>query len=475
MSKLSNAQESRQTREQQIEDSIRESIHQMTPDLLDSLMEELDLSQEDAHGVIAPPNEERHSDDERSDTRHTQPVAPAGLEAPASPNSHASGNTARKLRRPRNWYRLVLSAAAIFALVAVGFFAMAGQDRQTFAVVGLDVNPSVELSVDESERVISAEALNDDALNVLDGLELKGTELNTACHAVVSSMLVKGYLRTDSNSILVSIRAVDPQAGKQLEQRISQNLNSYLENSKVAVSILGQYVAEDEEVSKLANEQNISLGKAWLVRKILASDSKADEASLLRLSTQDLILLAQEKKVESESSIGTSDTSAFITEEKAAQTALSDAGVQKQDTNLIRVEFGCEDGKLVYEIEFNTNANAYEYDIDARSGQIVSAEVETRTAAALPEENGRRASDRDEEDHDEEIDEADNDDFDDDGRDDDSENHADDADDAGGFEDADDVDDVDDVEDVDDFGGQDDEADDERDDERDERDEADDD
>lgn len=396
MNKLDNEQAA----EQRIEDGIQQSIHQMTPDLLGSLMDELGLSSEKAGETRTFP------DDENLDVRHLQADAATDLEASPSCAIDTDTKTAPQRRHTYRW-RLALSAAAILVLVAVGFFATTIQNRQIFAVVGLDVNPSVELSVDDRERVIAAEALNDDAVVVLEGLKLEGTDLNTACHAVVGSMLVKGYLRADSNSILVSIRALDPQLGKQLERQISQNLNSYLENSEVAVAILGQYVTEDEAISKLADEQGISLGKAWLVRKLLAADPKADEMSLLKLSTQDLILLAQEKNVESETSIGKSDTTAFIPKNKAAETALADAGVQKQDANQIRVEFDCEDGELIYEVEFFTTTSVYEYDINARSGQIVSVEVDAiETATSTPRNNDEQVAAYDDDD-DDDFDDAD--------------------------------------------------------------------
>lgn len=369
-----------------IETSIRDSIRESTPDMLDGLMDELGL---------------------RPDASPTMGGANAGLPANVLPLPSA--------RRPRNWLRAIIPAAAILILVAVGFFAAGSMNREAFAVVGLDVNPSIELSVDNRERVISANALNDDAATVLDGLELQGTDLNTACHAVVGSMLVNGYLRPDANSILVSIRSLDEQAGKALEQRISKNLNSYLENSEVAVAILGQYVNDDERLETFADAYGISLGKAWLIQKLLAMpNTKMNEASLLKLPTQDLILLAQERKVEADTSIGTSDTSAYISKEEAADIALADAAVSRENAAGLQVEFDCEDGTLIYEVEFSASGTSFEYDIDARSGKVVSSETE----AANPGDGGGESAGADTEDDDDldddDPDERDSDDGDDD-------------------------------------------------------------
>ena len=381
--------------EQAIENHIRQGVLQETPDILDALLNELDLNPTPVENEAALPDSANSS----SEPQWTD--SSASFQAPSEHDGFMRETNVRIIRRPRRWYRAVLTAAAVLAIVAVGIFATRGFNQEVFALVDLDVNPSVELSVDKHERVVSASALNDDAVAVLDGLELEGTELNTACHAVVGSMLVKGYLRSDSNSILVSISALDSQAGKDLERQISENLNSYLENSEVAVAIWGQYVEGDDELAAFAETHGISLGKAWLIRKLLASsDAKMDETSLLKLSTQELILLAQDKKVENETSIGTSDASAFIPKEKAADIAFADAGVPKQDVGDVQVEFDCEDGELTYEVEFHAAGSTYEYDINARTGAILSTDVEAVEAAvpasgASAEQKAERDDDRD--------------------------------------------------------------------------------
>ena len=423
-----------------IENSIRNGVNETTPDLLDDLMGELNLQQSNIAAA------------DGSATTTLEPGLPANM------------TSARSARRVRKWYWATLPAAAMLILVAVGIFTAGNLNREAFAVVGLDVNPSIELSVDDHERVLSAEALNDDASAVLDGLKLEGTDLNTACHAVVGSMLVKGYLRTDSNSILVSIRALDEQAGKELEQRLSKNLNSYLENSEVAVAILGQYVKDDEELASFADEQGISLGKAWLIRKLLASGSaNMSEGSLLKLSTQDLILLAQERKVEAETSLGSSDTSAYIGKDKAADIALKDVGVPKEKAANVQVEFDCEDGALIYEVEFAADGIAYEYDLDARTGKILSKETEALDNVPAESDYGRTGG-TPQDDDDDADDGDDDDDADDDGDDGDWDDGDDDDPDYDDADDDDDRDDDDDDDDHDDHDDDDDENDDDEDD-----------
>ena len=62
--------------------------------------------------------------------------------------------------------------------------------------------------------------------------------------------------------------------------------------------------------------------------------------------------------------------------EAALQTALKDAGVNEADASRIRVTMDRDDGMLVYEVRFDAAEVEYDYEIDARSGRIISTDVE---------------------------------------------------------------------------------------------------
>ena len=75
-----------------------------------------------------------------------------------------------------------MAVAACLALLLVG--GGAGYYYQSVngvaSIVSLDVNPSIELKVNKNEKVLSATPMNDDAVEILDGMDLKGADLNVA-------------------------------------------------------------------------------------------------------------------------------------------------------------------------------------------------------------------------------------------------------------------------------------------------------
>lgn len=340
-----------------IEKSISKAIQDTTPDLLDTLMTELEL--ETAESPI-------HKDADVMEPAAVRPVGrPAGRPAGV-----------KRAGKGREILRIAGLAAAVFALF-IGIRMMTLRTGAAYAVVGLDVNPSIELVVDSREKVIRAEGINEEGKKILSDMDLRKTDLNVACNAILGKMLKEGYLSDQSNSVLVSVRSDDTEAGKALEDNISKTINAYLGDTSINGSILGQYVEGDKELETFAKEHDISMGKALLIKKILATGGqKMTEDALLKLTTQELILLAQERKASRETNIGQADRSGYITEEKAVEAALAKYGIRKSEVTDLSVELDCDDGILLYEVEFRSGDTEYEVDIDAVTGEDLSGESE---------------------------------------------------------------------------------------------------
>lgn len=60
----------------------------------------------------------------------------------------------------------------------------------------------------------------------------------------------------------------------------------------------------------------------------------------------------------------------------AKEAAFSDAGVQESDVTRLKVTKDRDDGKTIYEIDFDVQEKEYSYDIDASNGEILSYDQE---------------------------------------------------------------------------------------------------
>ncbi|MBR1762554.1 MAG: PepSY domain-containing protein [Eubacterium sp.] len=64
----------------------------------------------------------------------------------------------------------------------------------------------------------------------------------------------------------------------------------------------------------------------------------------------------------------------------ALMIALNDAGVGKEEAKNTKSNFEREDGKYIFDVEFDANGYEYEYNIDAKSGEILKRDVDKRGA-----------------------------------------------------------------------------------------------
>lgn len=305
--------------------------------------------------------------------------------------------TEKKKTSPRKYLSMI--AAACLVLVIAGGAYGVGRYQQSNAVasvVSLDVNPSIELTLNSKEKVLSATALNSDAVAVLDGMDLVGDDLNKAMNAIIGSLLKNGYVDELANSILITVEDDDAARAAALQQKLNAEAEAILSGAKVNGAILSQTLTVSTQLQEQADTYGISTGKAALIQAIVdASAGTQTFEGLVGLSINELNLLASgtvqsgsgtsgstgagaATALDSFTSTGTASQSAYIGSDAALSAALRHAGVSSSGATLLKSQFDYEDGRMVYEVEFLAGQTKYEYDIDASTGDVVAYQQETR-------------------------------------------------------------------------------------------------
>ena len=108
-------------------------------------------------------------------------------------------------RKRRFGVKTVLSAAAALLLV-VGAAGAYGSFSASKYIVSVDVNPSVELTVNGFNTVKEVTLNNDDAKALIDAEALEGRSISNAMDALTEKLCGDGYLTKDCNGSLVSVR-----------------------------------------------------------------------------------------------------------------------------------------------------------------------------------------------------------------------------------------------------------------------------
>lgn len=165
---------------------------------------------------------------------------------------------------------------------------------KTDTLVAIDVNPSIELSTNKKNKVISVNAKNEDADIILEDMELINVDLNIAVNAIIGSMLKHGYLQDDENTILISVSNKKEEKAKQIQNKIEEDFVSSLKVVDRQANFIKQEVSKDNDLEELANELNISIGKLQFINQILELDDTLDITVLASMSMNELAALAQQ-------------------------------------------------------------------------------------------------------------------------------------------------------------------------------------
>lgn len=276
-----------------------------------------------------------------------------------------------------SWRRWAAGIAAVLVLVFGGYFTYS--NLLVESTINFDVNPSIQITVNRNEKILSATPLNEDAEIILDNMDLKNVDLDVAVNALIGSMLKNGYLSDIANSILISVENNDAEKAAKLQQRLSVAINDLLSAYAIDGSIISQnYTDKNKSIEALAEEYRISYSKAELIYKLVSIDPALAFADIAKLSVNDINLLiaADNTEIDGVTSDGNASSAAYIGMNAASEISLSHAGLTSDQVTFTKSKLDYEDGRMVYEIQFDSVRAEYDYEIDALTGDILNFDMD---------------------------------------------------------------------------------------------------
>lgn len=286
----------------------------------------------------------------------------------------------RKRRRTNNALMTIVAAAAVlFLAINLGFSYQKQQVNNTVSVVvDLDVNPSIELRINAEDRIVEVHAINQDAQDILSGMDLTGAKTNVAVNAVLGAMLKNGYLNENSNSILVSVDAKDSSRSQQLQEELVTDIDSMLQACSVEAAILSQTVTQDPNLTEWSETYGISQGKASLIQKIIENNPQytVDDLVELTINELNLLLSSQQDLSNTISSTGTASEKSYIGQDAALAIVMNLKGLAESDVTELVKDIEVFNSRMVYGISFCYENMCYIYKIDALTGEVTVSDIQ---------------------------------------------------------------------------------------------------
>lgn len=168
--------------------------------------------------------------------------------------------------------RPVLMAASFLLVFMSSMLLYQANLNQVAAYVALDINPSLEISVDRNLKVIDVLCLDEDASKLAAPGEFKGKSLNDTISELIDKAVEQDYIKSGEENLIVStISNVEADAETVDQEAICELLEKSVASKgrKVQVKV---YTTSDE-IHQKARNKGISSGK-YLIYNELKKNGK---------------------------------------------------------------------------------------------------------------------------------------------------------------------------------------------------------
>lgn len=181
----------------------------------------------------------------------------------------------------------------VLALGLEGYFWI----QTPVSYISIDVNPSIELALNRFNRVVSAEAYNEEAAEILKGLSLKWKNYTDAMEEIVDGKEMNVYL-TDEAELVFTV-ATD--SGRNAE--LTSGIEAYCGNTRHKCH---SYSADTGIVDE-AHGNGLSVGKYYAYLQLYQYDDTVTVDECKGMSVSHIHGLAEEHAHCGENGIGQSD------------------------------------------------------------------------------------------------------------------------------------------------------------------------
>lgn len=192
--------------------------------------------------------------------------------------------------------KILVSFMAVAAILMVLVVPMASKNKDmAYALMSLDVNPSIQIKLDKNKRIVSIEGINDDG-NRLNLGTLRGMDLESGLNQIKIILENQKY-SVNNDSAIVGFTFLESDKDVKYEEDVKNIVKNSLDKTKTA------YLSATKQDLEKANEKGMSLGR-YAATLNMKEDPEDDienlsvEQILELLKNKDNIYLNEEVKEE---------------------------------------------------------------------------------------------------------------------------------------------------------------------------------
>lgn len=165
---------------------------------------------------------------------------------------------------------------SLFFVLAILFAVTAWIYFKPYVFVSLDVNPSMEFTVNKFGIVIKAQALNDDGISIIDDMDFDviNKNIEEALENSIDMFIEEGYISGDDKvNVIVSAYSKNAKDADTLIQELKLMIKNKIESEGFVANIEGMTV--DQAVFEEAEDLGVTPGKLNLINNIIENDENS--------------------------------------------------------------------------------------------------------------------------------------------------------------------------------------------------------
>ncbi|MBO5295295.1 MAG: hypothetical protein J6B71_08660 [Clostridia bacterium] len=197
----------------------------------------------------------------------------------------------------------VLGIGALASCANVDDRNTAALNKEALTYVSLRINPEIELLADEDDKVVAANAVNEDGEVVLSTVDLEGKTIEEAGAIFTETANDLGYFTPDGkkDTVYIDVESTTGIKDSELEEKLDKSIRDYFNNKgingKIAPETLDKYADK-------AAEWGISAGHVKLVMRVLDAHPELTDTEVLELGVKDWMQLLKGNKDEEKVAAG---------------------------------------------------------------------------------------------------------------------------------------------------------------------------
>ncbi|MBN1892161.1 MAG: anti-sigma factor domain-containing protein [Clostridiales bacterium] len=188
-------------------------------------------------------------------------------------NTH--NNETRTPATRKTWMTVIAAAIALAVLGGSFLIWNVIEERRVYAQISVDVNPSVEFSLNKDLKVVAVKAMNEEAEAFLTDLDFTGLAWRDAVERWLDALRESN--RIEVKDVLIS--GVFPEDAQQLREQLTLLEGKYEEGEMKGLTVRVIY-SNDQEVLKQAEGNDLSVGRQMLLNQSKEQQKSWDEETI---------------------------------------------------------------------------------------------------------------------------------------------------------------------------------------------------